>query len=301
MEMDNSRSEFLRYDTTDTNDPVTVKNMQEINETEETRARCLEILRRDLKRVKDLEPCLDEIFLSPFMRVSKYDTAKAFQRVIKYYQQLDVYLDIYKKFSFPLQEAESIRHLKLSPYRCADNSFLLFGKAAIDYRKYTFAHRFYLELVTSHNFIQNPVNQICGGTFVFDYEGMDIHGYLAFTPSWTRVFVDSLLNTYPCRVKAMHVVNMPSFFPLILKVLNQFLPKKIKNRVFFHAKKNDWKDLHASISPEILPEKFGGKLKEDELVNIMHDLKAEEEKFLSFFAYGNIKTKKDRLSMKVFQ
>ncbi|GBO13116.1 Alpha-tocopherol transfer protein-like, partial [Araneus ventricosus] len=170
----------------------------------------------------------------------------------------------------------------------------------IDYKKFTFAHRFYLEIVAFNQLLENPVNQICGGTFIFDYEGMGIRGFLEFTPFWMRMLVESLLNAFPCRLKSVHLVNTPSFFPLIMKLVNPFLLKKIQNRVFFHSK-SDWENLHALISPNILPEKYGGKLKQNELIDALKNLKEQEEKFLQLFAFGNIETKNARQSLKVFE
>ncbi|CAL1268621.1 unnamed protein product [Larinioides sclopetarius] len=297
--MNKSSSNFLRYDISDINDPLLSEQLKQINETEERRCRCLEVLRRDLKNLKDIEPCLEEDFLLRFLRVSKFDTSKALQRVLKYYQNFEIYLDVYKKMSFPLHDAECIKHLKLGPYRCRDNSFLVFAKPAIDYKKFTFAQRFYLEVLSLHQVIENPVNQVCGGTYIIDHEGMDIHGFLAFTPFWVRLFVDSLVFTLPCRVKALHFVNTPSFYPLILKLVFPFLPKKIQNRIFIHAKNDNWSKLHALISPDILLEQYGGKLKPEDLIDCMHNLKEQEEKVFRLFAFGYIKTKSARQSIKV--
>ncbi|GBN98786.1 hypothetical protein AVEN_221995-1, partial [Araneus ventricosus] len=193
VQMNKSSSDFMLYDVADINDPLLSEQLKEINETEETRCRCLAVLRRDLKNLKDIEACLEEDFLLRFLRVSKYDTSKALQRILKYYQNFEIYLDVFKKISFPLHKAESIQHLKLGPYRCRDNSFLIFAKPAIDYKKFTFAQRFYLEILALHQVLEDPVNQICGGTYIIDLEGMDIHGFLAFTPFWVRLFVDSLV------------------------------------------------------------------------------------------------------------
>ncbi|GBM72463.1 hypothetical protein AVEN_93689-1 [Araneus ventricosus] len=81
--------------------------------------------------------------------------------------------------------------------------------------------------------------------------------------------------TLPCRVKALHFVNTPSFYPLIAKIVYPFLPKKIQNRIFFYAKKDGWTKLHSLISPDILLEQYGGKLKQEELI----DYPAPDEPF----------------------
>ncbi|GBM73485.1 hypothetical protein AVEN_6807-1 [Araneus ventricosus] len=227
---DHSSTKFLRYEATDIDERSVLEYQKEINETPGNRTTCLEILQNELKNLKDLEPCLDEKFLLNFLRVSKFDTAKAFQRVLNYYKKFDVLTETYKKISFSLQKAQDLRHICISPYRCENNSFLVLGNCAIDYKKFTFAERFYLEILFVHELMENPINQICGGTYVFDYEGFDIHGYLAYSPGWIRMFLDFLVNIFPCRLKALHIVNAPSLFLPIWKIAYPFLPKKIQTR-----------------------------------------------------------------------
>ncbi|GBO25882.1 hypothetical protein AVEN_192152-1, partial [Araneus ventricosus] len=66
---------------------------------------------------------------------------------------------------------------------------------AVDYRKCTFAERFYLEVLAMYGILENPVNQLCGSTFLFDYEGFDIHGFLAYSPGWIQIFLSFLLRS----------------------------------------------------------------------------------------------------------
>ncbi|GBN00099.1 hypothetical protein AVEN_170236-1 [Araneus ventricosus] len=77
--------------------------------------------------------------------------------------------------------------------------------------------------------------------------------------------------------------------------LSQILP------VFFHPKKDDWENLYALIPPDILPEKYGGKLKQDELIHGLKNLKEQEDEVRRLYAFGNIKTKKARQSLNVLQ
>ncbi|XP_055945305.1 alpha-tocopherol transfer protein-like isoform X2 [Argiope bruennichi] len=290
--MNHSSSKFLRYVVQDINEPSVLPYQKEINETPENRITSLEILRRELQSFKDFEICMDEEFLLRYLRVSKFDTERAIQRVLNYYRKADALIEMYKKVTFPLQKAESLGHLFISPYRCQNNSFLVLGNGGIvDYKKFTFAERFYLEILFVHEIIENPVNQICGGTYIFDYEGFNIHGFLALTPGW---------NVFPCRLKAVHIVNAPSIFSPIWKFGQPFVSKKILTRFFLHTKNDDWEKLHAHISPEILPEKYGGKLKQEELINCLEDLEEMEKKFRKMLEFGFIKTKKNRQAHKVF-
>ncbi|GBM68538.1 Alpha-tocopherol transfer protein-like [Araneus ventricosus] len=298
--MDVSRTQFLPFEITDINEPSIIANQLEINESPETRATCLEILRQNLKNLENIDPLLDDSFLLSFLRVSKFDSQKALQRVQKFYQQYDVLLDAYKRCTMPLHKAQKLDYLRVSPYRLKNNSFLLIGyNKKIDYKKYTFGERFYTDVLACHNLIENPVNQICGVTFLFDYEGFNIQAFLAYTPGWVRIFLSSFLDAFPCRLKALHLVNVPPLFSTVYKMAQPFLPKKTQERVFFHSTNGDWQNLHASIPREVLPEQYGGKIKNDDLINCLENIEDLEKKFLKSFAYGSLENQHRRKSMKV--
>ncbi|GBN33332.1 hypothetical protein AVEN_182743-1 [Araneus ventricosus] len=89
--------DFLPYKMVNIDHPSLLPNLKEINEFAETKAECLEMLRRELISLQDIEPCLEENFLLRFLRVSKFNTSKALQRILKYYQQQEIFLDSLKK------------------------------------------------------------------------------------------------------------------------------------------------------------------------------------------------------------
>ncbi|GBM87762.1 Clavesin-2 [Araneus ventricosus] len=167
----------------------------------------------------------------------------------------------------------------------------------VDYTKFNFAERLYLDILAVNGTFENPVNQITGVTTIFDYKGFNIRSFLAHTPGWTRVFVESFMSGCPSRIKAIHVVNAPSPFSAVFKILFPFLPKKIQDRVFLHPNDN-WKSLHSAIPPEVLPEEYGGKLTFDSCINVLENIEEVDDQFRNMFKYGYIKTKADRQSFR---
>ncbi|GBN90251.1 hypothetical protein AVEN_121465-1 [Araneus ventricosus] len=125
--MSHSMDDFLPYKITNIEEPSLLPQLKEINESSESRAKCLEILRRELKNLKEIEPCLEESFLLRFLRVSKFNTSNAFQRILKYYKHHEILLDALRKLSLPLQKARRLNHAWVSPYRLKNNSFVLFA------------------------------------------------------------------------------------------------------------------------------------------------------------------------------
>ncbi|XP_055946120.1 clavesin-1-like [Argiope bruennichi] len=296
--MNQSMDNFLPYNLNNIEDSILLPCVKEINESPETKSKGLEFLRNELKKLQDIEPCLEESFLLRFLRVSKYNASNAFQRMLKYYKHQEVLLDSLKRISLHLEEVRSLNYTFMSPYRLKNHSvlgFLLAGN--IDYSEMTFAQRFYLDILSLTAILDNPVNQITGFTIIMDYKGFDIRSFLAHTPSWTKFFVDTFLKSYPIRMKAAHIVNAPSIFLTVYRICYPFIPKKLQKRIFIHPN-GSWKSLHSSVPPEVLPEEYGGKLKFDSCINILENIEALDAQFRIRFSFGYIKTKASRQSFR---
>ncbi|CAL1283529.1 unnamed protein product [Larinioides sclopetarius] len=240
---------------------------------------------------------MEDEFLLRFLRVSKFDPSEAVKRLQKFYDQQENQLDAFKGCSFSYQKIRNLNNLWISPYRLQNNSFLLIALAGIDYTKFTFAERFYLEILAFNKQLENPVNQICGVTLICDYEGFNFRSLLTYTPGWIRCFMDSLL-TVPCRLKAIHIINAPSIFSAVYKMTYPFLPKKMQDRVFVHPNNDNWRSLHSFVPADILPEEYGGKLKHKRLINCLENLETLDERFCKTLKFGSVKTKHCRNSLK---
>ncbi|GBN00096.1 Clavesin-1 [Araneus ventricosus] len=263
--MNDRRNTYLPYDATELDESSLKAVLPELGETEETKAKCLRILRMELEGWTDIEPCLDEQFLLAFLRVSKFNPSKALQRIRNYYQQQEKLVDGFRKISMSYQKARSLKHIFVSPYRLENNSLVIMGCGGIDYNIHSLEERFYLESLAIPMFMENTVNQMCGLNLIIDYTGFNFRGLREHTPWKLKWFMDATLNTLPIRFKGFHVVNAPSLFSSLYNIGCPFLPKKIRERVFVHP--NDgWKSLHFQIPADVLPEKYGGKLKDSSML-----------------------------------
>ncbi|GBM59665.1 hypothetical protein AVEN_186981-1 [Araneus ventricosus] len=181
-----------------------------------------------------------------------------------------------------------------------DNSLLLIGeRRGLDYRQITFAERFYTEIIALNTLLENPLNQICGFTFILDFDEFKTFDLTAFTPGWVRLFVDTVWNAFPCRTKAIYIVNAPAPFMIVYKLVYPFVSKKIQDRVSFHSSKDNWRSLHDLIPVDILPELYNGNVKNDALINCLENKEELDKKFRDLFVFGYSKTKQRRQSMKV--
>ncbi|GBN75320.1 hypothetical protein AVEN_142941-1 [Araneus ventricosus] len=115
-----------------------------------------------------------------------------------------------------------------------------------------------------------------------------------FEYSICEVFTE---NAFPCRVKAVHVVNAPLLFNSVYKIAYPFLSKKIQDRILFHSNKDEWKSLHQSIPADVLPEQYNGKIKNEALINGLENREKLDQKFRNLLVFGCSKTKQRRHSM----
>ncbi|XP_054717970.1 alpha-tocopherol transfer protein-like [Uloborus diversus] len=275
-----------RHDETEL-DSSSLKSVQnEIGETEEKRKRSLQILKKNLSEVSGLNPCLDDIFLLRFLRVSKFDCSKAYNRILKFYQHHKAHPNVYGDFlPSAIVKAKDTRNLFVLPFRAKDNSVILvcqrkiYDSTAISYDEIVRMHMLMLETL-----LMNPVTQMCGATIIVD---LRVSANLSeYTPSRLRFISELLKNGSAARVKAIHIVNIPSIFYLLYSLAHPFFPAKIKNRLILHSRYDNWKSLHSHIPPDNLTEEYGGNLKPCDVINIVDKLIENEDHFRKRLQYG---------------
>ncbi|CAL1268620.1 unnamed protein product [Larinioides sclopetarius] len=293
--MDSIRERCLRFEDTSIDKASLLAIQNEIGESPQSKDKCLKELRKQLNEVKDLDPCLDEEFLLAFLRVAKYDVAKAFQRIINYYTQHDKLLDAFENISMSVSTARSPQHIWVSPYRLENNSILVVGRGpTFDFNSITLIERFYLEVVVVNSFINNPLTQLYGITAIFDYAGFRYSSIFHYTPGIVRLLVNTLQNSLPLPVKACHIVNLPPFFSSVANIAFSLLSKKIRSRITFHPSNDDWKSLHAVMNPELLPEEFGGNMEQSKMIDLSEKIDELELQLMERFKFGYIKSQQRR-------
>ena len=68
----------------------------------------------------------------------------------------------------------------------------------------------------------------------------------------------------PLRLKAIHIVNLPSIANAFLKVGVSAMGQKMQKRVFLHKSQIEFQN--AFDTPEILPLEYGGTISTDDMV-----------------------------------
>lgn len=93
---------------------------------------------------------------------------------------------------------------------------------------------------------------------IFDLQGWSLGHAWQINPSLARKISSVLSDSFPLKVRGIHLVNEPMFFWPVFAMIRPFLPDKIKQRIHMHGS-----DFHDSLSdffsPALLPPDYGGE------------------------------------------
>ncbi|XP_060899813.1 alpha-tocopherol transfer protein [Labrus mixtus] len=117
---------------------------------------------------------------------------------------------------------------------------------------------FRISLMTSELISMETKTQMKGLKVIFDLQGWSLGHALQVNPSIARKISSVLSDSFPLKVRGIHLVNEPMFFRPVFAMIRPFLPDKIKQRIHMHGS-----DYHDSLcdffSPDILPPEYGGE------------------------------------------
>ncbi|XP_061393122.1 retinol-binding protein pinta-like [Musca vetustissima] len=105
--------------------------------------------------------------------------------------------------------------------------------------------------------IDDPYACIYGVIYLVDLSSFSAGHILQFSPSVLKKSLTYMENSLPLRVKAMGLINMPTFAEQFCNLFISFLSKKLRERVFFCSKKLE--HLSDKIPLKYLPVDYGGE------------------------------------------
>ncbi|CAK6969397.1 alpha-tocopherol transfer protein [Scomber scombrus] len=117
---------------------------------------------------------------------------------------------------------------------------------------------FRVSLMTSEIIAMETETQRQGVKVVFDLQGWSLGHALQINPSLAKKISSVLSDSFPLKVRGIHLVNVPMFFRPVFSMIRPFLPEKIKQRIHMHG--SDFQDtLSDFFSPPVLPPEYGGE------------------------------------------
>ncbi|XP_029479766.1 alpha-tocopherol transfer protein [Oncorhynchus nerka] len=124
-------------------------------------------------------------------------------------------------------------------------------------KDFTVYEVFRVSLITSELIVQETETQRNGLKAIFDMQGWCFAHALQINPSLAKRISSVLTDSFPLKVRGIHLINEPIFFRPVFAMLRPFLPDKIKQRIHMHG--STFKEtLRDFFSEDILPQEYGG-------------------------------------------
>nr|XP_019780830.2 alpha-tocopherol transfer protein isoform X1 [Tursiops truncatus]XP_033699117.1 alpha-tocopherol transfer protein isoform X1 [Tursiops truncatus] len=134
---------------------------------------------------------------------------------------------------------------------------LIYRIAHWDPKVFTAYDVFRVSLITSELIVQEVETQRNGIKAVFDLEGWQFSHAFQMTPSVAKKIAAVLTDSFPLKVRGIHLINEPIIFHAVFSMIKPFLTEKIKERIHMHG--DNYKQRLLQHFPDILPVEYGGK------------------------------------------
>ncbi|OCT76860.1 alpha-tocopherol transfer protein isoform X1 [Xenopus laevis] len=126
-----------------------------------------------------------------------------------------------------------------------------------DPKQFTAYEVFRVSLITSELIVKEEETQRNGVKAIFDLQGWRLVHAFQITPTMAKRIAAVMADSFPLKVRGIHLINEPLFFHPVFAIIKPFLPDKIKQRVHLHGS-NYIPTLHQHFSASILPPEYGG-------------------------------------------
>ncbi|XP_048868178.1 alpha-tocopherol transfer protein [Brienomyrus brachyistius] len=117
---------------------------------------------------------------------------------------------------------------------------------------------FRVSLITSELIVREVDTQQNGLKAIFDLQGWCFAHALQINPSLAKKISAVLTDSFPLKVRGIHLINEPIFFRPVFAMLKPFLPDKIKQRIHMHGS-SFAHSLRQHFPADILPPEYGGR------------------------------------------
>lgn len=201
---------------------------------------------------------MDDEFLIRFLRARNFIPQKAHRLLVNYYQfraeNPDLFENIHPMDLHAIGDADI---MTVPPYRGPDGRRLIIYKFGNwDPKTICVEELFKATILSLELGMMEPRTQILGASALVDLEDLGSQHVWQCTPSVAAKLLKILVNCYPTKIHAIHIINHSWIFDKAYSVFKPFLNDVMKSRIYFHG--NDVTSLHKHISPDYLPESYGG-------------------------------------------
>ncbi|KAK7874354.1 hypothetical protein R5R35_007822 [Gryllus longicercus] len=221
---------------------------REVHEQPAAAARNVAALRQRLLEERNLHARTDDTFLLAFLRARKHNVEEAL-KVLKNFYRLKIKYPLYTEDCLP---SEKPFVYDMNGYTILEERDQL-DRTIIAMR----VEHFFQQLWTAHQLVvQDPLVQVAGVVLIVDMRGFSLRHARIVTPSFARIAMRFVQDSFPVRTQAIHIVFEPFYFDAIFMLFKPFLKAKLRDRIHLHGA--DLDSLRAMVPERALPEELGG-------------------------------------------
>ncbi|XP_026062519.1 alpha-tocopherol transfer protein-like [Carassius auratus] len=202
---------------------------------------------------------LTETFLIRFLQARDFDVVLAFKLLINYHKWRqecpEITADL--KPSSVIGLLQNNYHGVLRSRDDAGSRILIYRIGQWNPKEFTAYEVFRVSLITSELIVREWETQRNGLKAIFDLQDWCFAHALQINPSLAKKISSVLTDSFPLKVRGIHLINEPIFFRPVFAMIRPFLPDKIKQRIHMHGSSYA-RSLSNFIPKAILPPEYGG-------------------------------------------
>ncbi|XP_018561550.1 alpha-tocopherol transfer protein-like [Anoplophora glabripennis] len=231
--------------------------LKQYNKTEENLEEYLDILRKWLKTQMHLPEMPSDTMIRNFLFNNKFSVEATKQKLDMYYTLRSLIPEIYENKNPKLPHMQQIRKKTYvcplpktteDGYRVTVIKFV--DEDADNFDAYDFfAHTYNIAEIRVQEDI--PLSDV----IIYDFEFLTMGHILKLTPVVIKKASIVLEKVFSNRVKAIHIINAPSYVDTLLSVCKQLISPKLVERLNVHNKSNS---ILKYLPKEIVPKDYGG-------------------------------------------
>uniref|UniRef100_A0A8W4FCD5 Alpha-tocopherol transfer protein n=1 Tax=Sus scrofa TaxID=9823 RepID=A0A8W4FCD5_PIG len=182
---------------------------------------------------------LSDAFLLRFLRARDFDLDLAWRLLRNYYKWRaecpEISADLHPRSILGLLKAGYLGVLRARDP--TGSKVLIYRIAHWNPNVFTAYDVFRVSLITSELIVQEVETQRNGIKAIFDLEGWHFSHAFQITPSVAKKIAAVLTDSFPLKVRGIHLINEPIIFHAVFSMIKPFLTEKIKARMYLRVNK----------------------------------------------------------------
>jgi hypothetical protein len=234
----------------------------ELREDDNRRKQALEQFKEWIIKHPNIKRCPhDAVFLLRFLRAKKFSVQQACELLetglILRQLQPTLYcnLDIMNPKMSALLDTGYLTPLKERDEY--GRRIVIARVSSVDPNKFTAYDIMRLNILFFGYLLGEEESQIAGFVYIIDNSNITLKHASIFSFMDIKTWTHMVQHATPCRMKEIHMINLPSYTTTILEFFLKLLSKKLKDRVHIHS---SVENIDFKLDRKHLPKEYGGEV-----------------------------------------